>query len=186
LKPTIIIGIVCCAVLFFVAGYFWRVPSSAPAGPGQKAWNPDAIESSFTGVEVRELDATHAAVEFVYNLENRTNADYQLSPGPKAVIMKRLKADGSLSAGRDTRLVSAAFIPTNNRTRIAVEVMDSFDWPVKQDAAADQTLRDFVARETSGIQGFVIFDQTSRFQIELPINLATSASAVTAPPRNGG
>jgi hypothetical protein len=186
LKATITIGIIFCALLFFVAGYVWRAPRSVHTGSDQKPWNPRAIGTSFTGVEVRELDTKHAAVDFFYNLENQTSTDFQLTPGSKAVIMKRLKVDGSLSADRDARLVSAAFVPTNNRTRIAVEITDLFDWPTKQDAAADQSLRDFVARETSGLEGFVIFDQISRYQIELPIDLATSASSAAELLKKGG
>ncbi len=148
---------------------------------GQKPWNSRAIESAFAGVQVREVDAAHASVVFLYDLDNRTGSDYQLTPGPSAVIMKRLKADGSLSSDTRARLVSAAFVPTNNRTRIAVELTHPFAWPAKSDAAADQTFRDFVARETSGLQGFVIFDQTSRYEIELPINLAAAPPAPSPP-----
>ncbi len=146
-----------------------------------KPWNTRAITSAFTGLKVRELDATHAAVDFVYDLENRTDRDYQLTPGPGAVVMRRLQADGSLSSDTDARLVSAAFVPTNDRTRITMEMTESFGWPAKQDEAADQKLRDLVTREAAGLQGFVIFDQSSRYEIELPINLAVSSPSPTVP-----
>lgn|GEM_PF-2506442 len=183
-KKTIIIGILCCAVLFFAAGYFAHAPRTIPSSSksaAEQPWNSQAIQSSLIGVKVRELDATHAAIDFVYDLQNQTSRDYQLTPGPSAVIMKRLKTDGSLSSDPDSRLVSAAFVPTNNRTRITLEMTEPFNWPAKQDAAADQSFRDFVHRAASSLEGFVIFDQASRYEIELPINLAASAPAVAGP-----
>ncbi|MGH9685571.1 MAG: hypothetical protein ACRD5K_00580 [Candidatus Acidiferrales bacterium] len=179
MKSTITIGILACALLFFAAAYFWRAPRVVQSADGPKPWNTRAITSVFTGVKVRELDATHAAVDFIYDLENRTDRDYQLTPGPGAVVMRRLKADGSLSSDRDARLVSAAFVPINDRTRITMEMTESFGWPAKQDDAADQKLRDFVTREAAGLQGFVIFDQSSRYEIELPISLAVAQPSAT-------
>ena len=173
MKKTIAIGILSCAVLFFAAAYAWRAPKAVQSAAGPKPWNSNAIEATFEGVQVREVDAAHANIEFLYDLDNRTNSDFELESGPDAVIMKRLAADGSLSSDTQARLTSTAFIPTNNRTRIAIEMGDAFAWPAKPDAAADQAFRDFVVRETSGVQGFVIFDQAWRYQIELPINLAS-------------
>jgi hypothetical protein len=179
-RKTFIIGILACALLFLAAAYAWKAPQSNQAAAGQKPWNSRAIGSAFTGVQVREVDATHAAVDFLYDLDNRTNSDFRLAPGPSNVIMRRLKADGSLSSDKDAHLAAAAFVPTNNRTRVAVEVTDAFDWPAKEDAAANQAFRSLVAREASGLEGFVIFDQISRYEIELPIDLATSLPAEKA------
>jgi len=176
-KKTTIIGILSCAVVFFAAAYAWRAPQSVQSAAGPRPWDSHAIEATFEAVQVRETDPTHAAIEFLFDLDNRTDTDYQLASGPGTVIMKRLKADGSLSADARARLASAAFIPTNNRTRIAIEMTDAFTWPAKQDASANQAFRDFVARETAGVQGFVIFDQASRYEVELPIDLAVAPAA---------
>jgi hypothetical protein len=178
-KKTIIIGAVACAVLFFAAAYAWRAPQLVHSAAGPKPWDSHAIEATFEGVQVQEIDPTHATIGFLYDLDNRTNSDFQLASGPSVVIMKRLKADGSLSSEAQARLGSAAFIPTNNRTRISLKMTDTFAWPAKQDANADESFRDFVARETSGVQGFVIFDQASRYQIELPIDLAKAPATAT-------
>ena len=180
-KSTIIIGILCCALLFFGAAYFWHAPGVVQSAAGPKPWNTRAIGSAFTEVRVREMDATHAAVDFVYDLENRTSSDYQLTPGPSAVVMRRLKADRSLSSDTNAHLLSAAFVPVNNRTRITVEMTEAFNWPAKQDSAADQSFRDLVTHEASDLEGFVIFDQLSRYEIELPIHLAASTLPVTSP-----
>jgi hypothetical protein len=176
-KKTIIIGLLSCAVLFLAAAYAWREPRLVQHAAGQTPWNSRAIESAFKGIQVREVDAAHASLVFLYDLENSATSDFQLTPGPGVVIMKRLKADGSLSSNTQARLVSGAFVPTNNRTRVELEVTDPFNWPAQRNAAAEQSFRDFVARETSGLQGFVIFDQNSRYEIDLPIDLAATPPA---------
>lgn len=176
MKSTITIGVLGCALLFLGAAYLWHSPHVVQSAAGQKPWNRTAIVSTFTGVKVRELDATHAAADFVYDLENRTNGDFQLAPGPSAVVMRRL-SDGSLSSDANAHLLSAAFVPVNNRTRITIEMSDAFNWPAKQDAAADQSFRDFVSHETTGLEGFVIFDQVSRYQIDLPLRLPIRSRA---------
>ncbi|MGH9563602.1 MAG: hypothetical protein ACRD3S_19285 [Terracidiphilus sp.] len=180
-KSTVIIGVLCCALLFFGAAYFWHAPGVVQSAAGPKPWNTKAIGSAFTGVQVREVDPTHAAVDFVYDLENRTNSDYQLTPGPRAVVMRRLSADRSLTSDTNAHLLSAAFVPVNNRTRITIEMTEAFNWPAKQDSAANQSFRDLVTHEASDLEGFVIFDQLSRYEIELPINLAPSTVAVASP-----
>lgn len=145
-------------------------------------WNSRAIESTLAGVRVRELDPGHAAVVFLYDLDNRTDNDYRLASGPNVVIMSRLQPSGSLSSDQQVSLDSAAFVPAKNRTRISLELKHSFDWPAQRDAAAERQLRQFVADEVSGLQGFVLFDQASRYQIELA---TTSPESQRAPVSTG-
>jgi hypothetical protein len=130
-------------------------------------WNSVAVESTLAGVRVRELDATHAAVVFSYDLDNRTDTDYRLSSGANVVIMSRLQPNGSLSSDQQVSLDSPAFVPARNRTRIALEMRQPFDWPAQRDAAAERQVRQLVADEVAGLQGFVLFDQSTRYQIEL-------------------
>jgi hypothetical protein len=147
-----------------------------------QAWNSGAIETTLAGVRVRELDNTHAAVVFSYDLDNRTDTDYRLSSGPNVVIMSRLQPNGSLTSVQQVSLDSAAFVPARNRTRISLEMTHPFDWPSQRDAAAERQVRQFVADEVSGVQGFVLFDQSTRYQIEL----ATASPELQRPPVSAG
>ena len=150
------------AILLFVRfSSVWH--SSAPAN----GWNSGAIQSTLAGVRVREVDSTHAAVVFFYDLDNRTDSDYRLSSGPNVVIMGRLPPNGSLSSDEPISLDSAAFVPARNRTRISLAISHTFDWPPQRDAAAERQVRQFVADQVAGVEGFVLFDQASRYQIEL-------------------
>jgi hypothetical protein len=144
-----------------------RLSQTGRSSASANAWNSRAIQSTLAGVRVRELDSTHAAVLFFYDLDNRTDNDYRLSNGPNVVIMSRLQQNGSLSGDETISLDSAAFVPARNRTRIALEISHAFDWPAQSDAAAERQVRQFVADQVAGVEGFVLFDQATRYQIEL-------------------
>jgi hypothetical protein len=157
-----------CALLILLVTIFWRSPRAASSGTQVNPWNSAAIQSTLTGVRVREVDPTHAAVVFLYDLENQTETDYELAGGPNVVIMSRLEPSGSLSSDRQASLESAAFVPAGNRTRIALEMSHPFNWPTERDATSERAIRQFVADEVTGLDGFVLFDQTTRYRIELP------------------
>jgi hypothetical protein len=116
-------------------------------------------------------------VIFLYDLDNSTDRDYRLASGPNIVIMSRLPPNGSLSSDEPISLDSDAFVPAKNRTRISLEISHAFDWPTQRDAAAERQLRQFVADQVAGVEGFVLFDQETRYQIEL-------AATSPAPPQS--
>lgn len=157
-----------CALLIVLVLTFSRSPRAAPSGAQANPWNSVAIESTLAGVRVREIDPTHAAVVFLYDLENQTENDYELASGPNVVIMSRLEPGGSLSSDRQVTLTSAAFVPPGNRARVALEISRAFNWPAQRDAASERAIRQLVADEATGLDGFVLFDQKTRYQIELP------------------
>jgi hypothetical protein len=154
-----------CALLAVLLAVQFRRPAPTEGAPN--SWNSGAIRGTLAAVRVRELDPTHAAVIFFYDLENRTDTDYRLSSGPNVVIMGRLQSSGILSGDQQISLDAAAFVPAKNRTRIALEITHGFEWPSQRDAAAEKQLRQFVADEVSGLEGFVLFDQGTRYQIDL-------------------
>jgi hypothetical protein len=168
------------AVILIVVKFSRAEHSTAPAN----AWNSRAIESTLAGVRVRELDSTHAAVVFFYDLDNRTDTDYRLASGPNVVIMSRLQPSGSLSSDEPLSLDSVAFVPAKNRTRIALEMSHAFDWPAQRDAAAERQVRQFVADQIAGVEGFVLFDQVARYQIELAATSPEVQQATASPTPN--
>ena len=131
-------------------------------------WNSHAVEGTFTGVRVREIDPSKSEVEFLYDLDNKTDTDYQLAKGSTVVIMSRLKSSGSLSSEGQVALGSSAFVPARNRTRIELGVTRAFDWPARMDIDSQLRIRQLVAAELADLDGFVLFDQGARYQIELP------------------
>ena len=173
------------ALLFFVL----NPPSKqamAPKQPGD--WNSDAIRSSFEGVQVKEIDPTHAALIFSFDLENTTDSDYHLSKDQKMLIIGRLKSNGGFKAEDSMQIDNSVFVPAGNRARIALKLSYSFNWPTQMfpgqvGPLTQEKFRTFVAGKVDNLQGFILFDEAARYQIELPggwqeLQPATAAAAV--------
>jgi hypothetical protein len=159
-----------------------RYPRAGSQAARVDTWNSSAIQSTLAGVRVREMDPAHAAVVFSYDLDNRTDSDYRLASGPNVVIMSRLQPSGSLSGDQQISLEAAAFVPARNRTRVSIEMNHAFAWPAQRDASAERQIRQLVADEVSGLEGFVLFDQATRYEIDFA---ATSPEPQPAPAASG-
>jgi hypothetical protein len=149
-------------------------PSKQAAVPKQpQGWNSNAIRGNFAGVQVKEVDPTHAALVFTYDLENSTDSDYGLANGPKVLIMGRLKSSSSLKTEDSMKIDNSIFLPARNRARVALEVSYPFIWPTQMvpggvGPMTQEKFRSFVAGKVTDLQGFILFDQAARYQIELP------------------
>jgi hypothetical protein len=140
---------------------------SSPVKP-LGSWNQDAIKASYVGSQLRQIDKTLAALFLAYDLENNTDRDYRLADAPGVVIMSRLKSDHSLSQEELIRLSYPAFLPANQRVRIAIEISYPFVWPEPGDPALENKLKDFVKQRLANVEEFVLFDEVNRCQVQLP------------------
>lgn len=137
-------------------------------GDRAQAWNSTAITARYIGTQLREIDAANAALFLAYELQNDTNSDYRVSDGPGLFFMSRVKPDGSLSSQEQIHLSYPTFLPARQRARIALEIAHSFVWPVESDPQFQDKLKEFFNQRLADVQGFVMFDQAGRFQIEFP------------------
>jgi hypothetical protein len=165
---AILVAGACGLALLMIAAEPRFQRTTPPAAKQVSPWNPRAIEGTLAAVRVQEIDPTHAAVVFVYDLDNTTDTDYRLVKGPNLVIMSRLKSSGALSGDEQVVLDSTAFVPARNRTRIALEVNHPFNWPGQRSSYAERTFDQLVTGDVAGVAGFVLFDQTSRYEIDFP------------------
>jgi hypothetical protein len=180
-KKMGVASLIICALLLLlivVAGRFAR--NNSPAIQTTR-WNSQAIEGTPVGIRVQEIDQTHAAVIFLYDLDNTTDSDYRLAEGPNVVIMSRLKSGGTLSADEQISLDSVAFVPARNRTRIGLEVSHPFNWPMQKGPSAERDVNQLVAGDISSVAGFVLFDQTNRYEIDFPVAWSASQGSSNAP-----
>jgi hypothetical protein len=180
-KKIGVAGLLACALLLLLMVIAGRPSRNAPAPAQTPPWDSQAIEGTPAGVRVQEIDPTHAAVIFLYDLNNRTDTDYRLTKGPNIVIMSRLKSGGTLSADEPITLDSTAFVPAGNRTRIALKVSHIFSWPGQNSAYAERTFNQLVAGDITGISGFVLFDQTNRYEIDFPAAAAAPQPSPAMP-----
>jgi hypothetical protein len=174
MKTLIVFSILVACLLVLVVFVLPRTPTNESAEKHAPAsvWN-SAIQGSFAGVQVKEVDAGHATLIFSYDLDNNTDTDYQLTKGPSTVVMARLKSSGSVSSAEPIELDNSVFLPARNRARIAVEIRRNFNWPTPLAGAQmgpvnQEKFRALVAQEVANLSGFVVFDQATHFQIELP------------------
>lgn len=133
-----------------------------------KGWNREGIKATYMAAQLREEDKTHSALVLSYDLNNFTDLDFRLAEGTGVVIMSRLNSNGSLSQEEPIRLGYPVFLPAKQRARLTIEISQTFAWPVRDDARYEEKLKEFVKQRLRGVQGFVLFDEASHSQIDLP------------------
>lgn len=153
---------VMCAMIIVVASWY----SSRP-----KPWNPSAITASFDSFD---LENKSYNLILYYILENTTSADYELQHSSKARLMQKLKRQDSLIDGEGVLYDSPLFIPAKNKVRFAIKLDASFKeyFPsniLTQDREKrTKLIAEFANAEMTNLNGFVLFDETNRYEIVFP------------------
>jgi len=150
-------------LLILGSAAFHRSPLPPPG-----SWNQNAIKATYVEGQLRQIDNSLAGLFLSYDLENNTGRDYRLDNAAGIVIMGRLKSGHSLSQEELVRLSYPAFLPANQRVRIAIEISHPFVWPAPEDRALESELKYFVKQRLAKVEGFVLFDEVDRCQVELP------------------
>jgi hypothetical protein len=133
-----------------------------------KPWNDKAFKVKYVGTQLKERDQAFATLRLSYDVENETDVDYQLAEGPGLVIVRKLVSGGGLSQEEPVRLSYPVFVPARQSARIAVEVTQPFRWPPEDDPAYVSKLQEFVKQRLADAEEFVVFDEASHCQLELP------------------
>lgn len=150
------------AILTLSTPVFKRPPKEERVG-----WNHDGIRAAYVAAQLREVDKTHSSLILSYDLNNQTDLDYRLTEGAGVAIMSRLKGDGSLSQEESIHLSYPVFLPARQRARLAIEISRAFPWP-REDGHYEEKLKEFVKQRLGDVRGFVLFDEASHSQIDLP------------------
>jgi hypothetical protein len=137
-------------------------------GGATTPWNGKAVKAKYVESRLRQLDKAFATLTLSYELENATDVDYRLAEGPGMVIARKLRSGGGLSQEEPIRLGYPAFLPARQSARITIEITQPFLWPREDDPAYEDKLRDFVKQRLANVEEFVLFDEASRCQLELP------------------
>ena len=139
-----------------------------------KEWNKSAIMATYDGLDTEGKEKTFV---FYYTLENNTKSDYSFMKGSDVVIMAKLKEQKSLSGGLDDLLTvdSPIFLPSKQRLRFPIHLKYYYKGKaVKPDADSEgrkkyrKELEAYVKENFTNLDGFVLFDKESRYQIEFP------------------
>jgi len=139
-----------------------------PAKESAKGWSREGIRAAYVATQLREVDKTHASLILSYDVNNFTETDYRLAETSGVVIMSRLKSDGSLSQEEAIRLSYPVFLPARQHARLAIEIPGTLAWPVRDDSRYEEKLKEFVKQRLARVRGFVLFDEATHNQIDLP------------------
>ncbi|HUD63823.1 MAG TPA: hypothetical protein VMQ17_04580 [Candidatus Sulfotelmatobacter sp.] len=175
MKKLLIFVLFVCVLALLAIQILSRTTHQEPAAKASPppAWNAGSVRGTFAGLEVHEADPSHVQLIFYYDVDNSTDSDYQLAKGPGTVVMTRLKSNGSLSSDIAIELDHSVFVPARNRTRVSLQSTQSFSWPSGMQAGQigpenEDKFRTLVAQQVGNFSGFVLFDQATHIQIELP------------------
>jgi hypothetical protein len=162
-------------------GLFWY--KSRPKA--QSAWNSSAITAKFATIEFSTNPTDGIGFLFSYDLENNTNRDYRFlgraSDEPKGwtrvevvptagavsvFILKKLKSSGSLAQDNDINWDSV-FLPARKKVRFQIRASYPYDDSFRATERDDRhKLAAFVNARLEEVDGFVLFDEKNRYQID--------------------
>jgi hypothetical protein len=163
-----------------LAAFLWIESRPSP----QKPWNTTAILAKEPpGFDVSK-DGTR--IEFDYTLENNSTKDYRAGSSAELQLFLRAK-DGTLGGpASDKDITLPIWIPLRQKMMVYVSLgLGSNDIPSKHadetDSAFHERLRAFLKERFHNMQGLVVFDQTNRYEIDLPKPLEAAQSDARAP-----
>ena len=169
-KRIIVVG-VCVGVGFalmaslIVGVAFWYESRPKPPRP----WDTAAITAEF---DVVDTEGENDQIVFRYTLQNNTDFDY--SPLDTSLkLMGQLERQKSLSNSPEGfPKIDSVYIPARQRVRYSIHTIYPYDKEkLKADASTDERtawrkkLGIFIKEDMGNLNGFVIFDDTDRYQI---------------------
>ena len=153
-----------------IAGFMWY--QSRPKLP--KPWNPNAIIATYDYIDVEGQDNNFV---FYYTLENKTDIDYKISETSDVVIMGKLEKQKSLTGDSKDEYLKPdhpILIPAKQRIRFGIHLKYPFEKKMKKGSTKEERkkypeeLEKYISEELSNLDGFVLFDEINRYQIDFP------------------
>ena len=160
-----------CGLL--LAGLYWY--NSRPTRP--KPWITNVIVAK--GSPGFDVSNDGKNIEFGYTLENQGSNDYHIDSSSDVQIFLRGK-DGTLSSplpDPTKHLRVPLFIPPRQKalTRLSLDLSEiPTRVALESDSAFHERIRAYLEKHAGGVGGFVIFDATNHYEIELPKWLASA------------
>jgi hypothetical protein len=137
-----------------------------------RAWNKSAITATFDSIRT---EGNNNTLVFYYILENRTRDDYRISNEAEIEFMTLLKRQASLFHEKNWTCDTSVFLPAGQKLVYKIHLNDRpYEEKPNGDADADERnafrvrLTDYVRHKLGNVDGFVIFDQVHRYQIDFP------------------
>jgi hypothetical protein len=147
------------AVVVIVGSFIWYKSRPMPPMP----WNKTAVKAYYTNLSVVFHNA-QSYFDFRYSLDNSTDSDYEIPS--EAKVMIRLAGDKSYRVNSDLSMEQHVFIPSHQKVNISLKLLIH---DLSQKDADDKTVfRSIIGPKLKEIDGFALFDQSNRYQIDFP------------------
>jgi hypothetical protein len=144
---------------------YWHFPAG---GNPVKPWNANTVTATYVGAQLKEIDPQNSVILLSYELQNNGADDLHFSDGAGTAVMTRLNSGDALISQDGVHLTEDASLPSRQETRIELQIPHTFSWPVENDPAFQDKLKDAVNQTLGNIGEFVVMDQADRCQVELP------------------
>jgi hypothetical protein len=156
------------SVAVIVGSFYWY--STRP-----KPWNKNALKATFATMEFdTRPQETSYKVYFLYDVQNTTERNYDFNPSNFTLLAVLVggnvlsKEFGNYQA-EDPKLDGPAFIPSHGKVRIRVVVAYEYpsEWTLEEKNDGKKVVKSVDVRLRE-LTGFVAYDQTSHYEIDLP------------------
>jgi hypothetical protein len=131
-----------------------------------KPWNPAAITATFESINTEEPLVLH------YVLQNNTDRDFRVNSENEVVLAGKLRRQQVLTGDQSNSLWISGefplFLPARQRARIGFHVYYSYKGSKSLSFCSTSATCAFVRDELSNLDGFVLFHEKTRYQIDLP------------------
>jgi hypothetical protein len=161
-------GFAVVAALIVWLALWWHQRPEKP-----KPWNISAITASFDNLST---EGDKNTIVFVFTLQNNTSTDYRIADGGFVHLGAVLRKSKAFSFSEDDYLKTdyPLYVPAGSRVRIMLHL--KYPYAVHEDLEASDDARHdwgtnlckFVTKELSNLDGFVMMDDQSRYEITLP------------------
>jgi hypothetical protein len=155
------------AVCIVAACALWY--ASRPKPP--KPWNARALTVS--GSPTFSVYGVELHVHLRYDVQNRTDSDYSIDKKQRVRVMGRY-ANGSLTTpleGDYVNIEFPVFIPARQTGMITLDIKGLVavaKEATQSDEEYHEQLRALLNNKTGHLDGFTVFDEDNRYQIDLP------------------
>jgi hypothetical protein len=157
------------SVLALIGGYFlWNESKLERSQPRTTT----AIIAKYAGISISDKD-NH--ISFQYFLENNTDQDYKLERSTGICLAVKLGREKSLSPCLDNvqeDIHFPTFVPARRRVMFVIQTpkicpkpFKSANSPEEQEKQQEE-LEDYVRNEMPNLDGFVLFDDYHRYEID--------------------
>lgn len=164
-------GVGCAVTLSAIVGT-WAWYSSRPTAP--KPWDTKSLTATFDEIRV-EGEQNHLV--FYYAVENHTDTDYKLDDvsAVETHTTAKLARSNSYSLFRKNPGIRLpVFIPAHKRALFPLEITYSYQKAEDRNATSTQrsefrnAVKNYVNTEMPNLDGFSLFDESLRYEIDFP------------------